>query len=62
MTVELLYVADCPNWQLAASRLEGVARRRGLQVDHRVITSQDEAAAARFTGSPTVLIEAVIDG
>ncbi|HET9689875.1 MAG TPA: thioredoxin family protein [Acidimicrobiales bacterium] len=57
MKLELLYFDGCPNWQIAAERLETVAARRGLVVERRAITGPDEAAAAGFTGSPTVLVD-----
>jgi hypothetical protein len=57
MKLELLYFDDCPNWNLAAERLDDIARRRGLTVERRIVTTADEAEAARFRGSPTILVD-----
>jgi hypothetical protein len=55
--LELLYFDDCPNWKLAAERLDAVAATRGLMVERRVVGTAEEAVAARFAGSPTVLVD-----
>jgi len=57
MKLELLYFDDCPNWEVAAERLEAVATDRGLVVEYRVVSSAEEAEAAQFRGSPTVLVD-----
>lgn len=59
MKVELLYFDDCPNWEIAAERLDAVAAGRGLTVERRRVTTPEEAVAARFRGSPTILIDGV---
>lgn len=57
MKVELLYFDDCPNWKVAAERLDDVAGGRGVTVERRQVTTPEEAEAARFRGSPTILID-----
>lgn len=57
MKLELLYFDDCPNWEIAAERLDAVARGRGLTVDRRIVTTPEEAETARFRGSPTILVD-----
>ncbi len=57
MKLELLYFDDCPNWKIAAERLDDVAGRRGLMVQRRLVASPEEAEAARFRGSPTILVD-----
>lgn len=57
MKLELLYFDDCPNWKVAAQRLDVVAGRCGLSVDRRLVTTPEEAEAARFCGSPTILVD-----
>lgn len=57
MRLELLYFDGCPYWELADQRLRVVAERRGLRVEHRLVTTAEEAEAARFRGSPTILID-----
>lgn len=55
--LELLYFDDCPNWKVAAERLDAVAASRGVVVVRRVVGTAEEAEASRFAGSPTVLID-----
>lgn len=57
MKLELLYFDDCPNWKVAAERLDHVASGRGLTVERRLVTTPEEAEAARFRGSPTILVD-----
>ena len=57
MKLELLYFDDCPNWKVAAERLDDVAGGRGLTVERRRVTTPEEAEAARFRGSPTILVD-----
>ena len=57
MKLELLYIDDCPNWKIAAERLYDIASRRGLAVEHRIISTPEEAEAGRFRGSPTILVD-----
>ncbi|HET9060572.1 MAG TPA: thioredoxin family protein [Acidimicrobiales bacterium] len=57
MKLELLYFDGCPNWRVAAERLDDVAARRGLVVKRRVVATAEEAQEARFRGSPTILID-----
>src|SRR3546814_4596075 len=57
MKLELLYCDDCPNWKIAAQRLNAVATRRGLLVERRLVATAEQADAARFRGSPTILVD-----
>ena len=57
MKLELLYFDDCPNWRVAAERLDEVAGARGVTVERRLVTTEEEAEAARFRGSPTILVD-----
>ena len=60
MRVSLLFVDDCPHQQLADDRLAEALRRVGKPdqyVEHRIIATDEEAQAARFRGSPTILID-----
>jgi hypothetical protein len=57
--VTLLYFDGCPNWQLADRRLAELAAEHGLDVEHRQLETPEEADAAGFRGSPTVLIDGV---
>lgn len=57
MKLELLYFDDCPNWKVAAERLNAIASSRGLLVERRLVATAEEAEAARFRGSPTILVD-----
>ena len=57
MKLELLYFDDCPNWKIAAQRLDRVAGSHGLRVERRLVMTQEEAEAAGFRGSLTVLVD-----
>lgn len=56
-TLELLYFESCPHWRLAAARLATIADELGLTVEHRQVTTDAQAAAVGFHGSPTILID-----
>jgi hypothetical protein len=58
--VELLFFDGCPNWQLADQRLRdalALAGRHDVHVERRKVTTPEQAAAAGFGGSPTVLVD-----
>ena len=60
MTVTLLFFPDCPNWRLADERLREALARAGrddVRVQHRQVTTVENAEAVAFRGSPTVLID-----
>ena len=57
-SVILLFLADCPSWQVADERLRealALAGRDDVRVEHRLVTTPEQAEAAGFRGSPTVL-------
>ena len=60
MHVELLYFDGCPNWQLADERLRVALAQVGqddVRVQHRQVTSPEQAETAGFRGSPTILVD-----
>ena len=62
MKISLLYFDDCPNWQIADARLTEALSLVGNpdQIVERVlVTTDEEAQAAHFLGSPTILIDGV---
>lgn len=58
MRVEIVYFDGCPNWQEAGARL-GVAAAGLVDVEiaYRRVTTDEEAAALSFAGSPTFLVD-----
>ena len=59
MRIEVLYVPGCPNYQPAVHRLQAVLESQSLQAEIRSvpISSEDQAKALRFPGSPTIRID-----
>jgi hypothetical protein len=59
MDIRLLYFEDCPNWKVARTRLTAALAERGdgaPAVVYELISTPEEAEAARFRGSPTILV------
>lgn len=57
MNVQLLYFDGCPNWSTTDAHLRSLADELDLVVERRRITTPEEAEAAGFRGSPTILVE-----
>jgi hypothetical protein len=58
--VRLVYFDGCPNWQLARKRLRQVLDwlgRADVPIKGVRVGTLDEAMAAGFAGSPTILID-----
>jgi hypothetical protein len=54
-----LFFPECPNWRVADERLRealALAGRDDVRVQHRLVTTPEQAEAAGFRGSPTVLV------
>ncbi len=59
MDVTLLHLDGCPHRQVAGARLQEALTRTGrtaVRVEHRRVTTAEEAEAVGFRGSPTVLV------
>lgn len=59
MRIQLLYFEGCPNWGVAAERLDRVAAECGATVERVLVDTPEAAQAWRFRGSPTVLVDGV---
>lgn len=62
MTVVVQHFNGCPHWLTALDRVEQAIeaiRSPRPQVEVQLIASDEEAAAAGFRGSPTILIDGV---
>ena len=59
MRIEVLYVPSCPNYEPAVQRLQAVLESQSLQAEIRSvpISSEDQAKALLFPGSPTIRID-----
>lgn len=59
MRIEFLYWRGCPSHPEAEALLRDVLRDRGVdaEIEWREITTQREAEAARFPGSPTIRVD-----
>ena len=58
MRIEVLYVPGCPNYEPTVERLQAVLESQSLQAEIRSvpISSEDQAKALLFPGSPTIRI------
>jgi hypothetical protein len=58
MKIEVLYVPGCPNYHPAVARIREVLASESLQADVQgvPVSTDDEAKALLFPGSPTVRI------
>jgi hypothetical protein len=59
MKIDVLYFQGCPNHEPTIQRVRQVINRLGVTADIREVelTRNDDAAAMKFVGSPTVLID-----
>ena len=60
MTISLLYFDGCPNWHVADKRLRAALVAVGRPddaIEHVLVSTPEEAEAAQFRGSPTVLVD-----
>lgn len=59
MEIEILYVADCPNVDLARRRLDAALQASGLVAEVRETEVADAETAERvgMRGSPTIVID-----
>jgi hypothetical protein len=57
--IELFYWEGCPSHPEAKQMLEQILAERGLEtpIAMREVTTQEEAEALRFPGSPTIRID-----
>ena len=58
MTVEVLYFDGCPGYEALLPRLRELLRKAGADatVELRLVDTPEAAQAARFLGSPSLLI------
>lgn len=62
MKIELLHIAQCPNWEETFSRLKiavGKTLPADTSLDATLIDSVEKAESKHFAGSPTILIDGV---
>jgi hypothetical protein len=61
MTIEILYVADCPHYEPATLEISKALRQEHLSAEmkHIEILGQDMAEALKFFGSPTIRINGI---
>lgn len=60
VNVTLLYFDDCPNWTVADGHLRTLADERSdLVIERRVVDTVEEAEAAGFRGSPSIIVDGV---
>lgn len=61
MTIELLYLDGCPNYERLLRRLPGLLEKSEVRqrVLRREVASPEDAITERFLGSPTLRIDGV---
>ena len=61
MTIEILYVPDCPNYRGILDRLKAVLLEEGLKAEISQVEVKDVASAKalNFTASPTIRINGI---
>lgn len=57
MQVTLQYFDGCPNWQTTSRQLEVLAGEFGFTLEHRKVSTPEQAEQLHFRGSPTVLVD-----
>ena len=59
MRLQLLYIDECPNWQVADARLREALAAVGntTDVERVLVATTEEAEAWGFHGSPSVLVD-----
>lgn len=62
MRVQILHIADCPNWEKTEEDIAAVLREldaQDVELESVLLTTPEEAAEVAFAGSPTILIDGV---
>ena len=62
MRIELLYIDECPNWELTLHLLRSVLDSTGhadVPITAELIDSEASAGRWEFAGSPSVLVDGV---
>lgn len=56
----LLYFDDCPHWMVADGHLRTLAADNPeMVIERRIVDTIEEAEAARFRGSPSIIVDGV---
>lgn len=62
MEIEILHIAECPNWQEAGDRVAAALGELGagnVPVRFTLLTTPEAAARVPFAGSPTILVDGI---
>ena len=57
MNVELLYFADCPNWEATQALLVEFADTFDLEISSTKVSTISDASQRGFLGSPSIRLE-----
>ncbi|HEY9471424.1 MAG TPA: thioredoxin family protein [Propionibacteriaceae bacterium] len=60
MDLEVLHIADCPNWELAGARLREALISTGhgdVPIKFRLLRTAEDTAGTGFAGSPTITVD-----
>jgi hypothetical protein len=59
VSIEVLHIEACPNWEEAGDRVREAVRSLGaddIEMSFRLLRSREDTAQVRFAGSPTILL------
>lgn len=59
MDIEVLHIADCPNWEQAGDRLRKALISTGhgdVPIKFRLLRTAEDTAGTGFAGSPTITV------
>jgi hypothetical protein len=62
MQIQILHIAECPNWREAGVRMRAALTTVGAAVsaiDYQLLTEPAQLGALPFAGSPTILVDGV---
>lgn len=60
MKVQILHIANCPNWKQAGTRLRDALNATGhtdAEISYVLLSTPEDAARVPFAGSPTILLD-----
>jgi hypothetical protein len=60
MQIDILHIADCPNWREAGVRMRAALATVGADpgaIDYHLVTERAQLDDLAFAGSPTILVD-----
>lgn len=60
MQIEILHIAECPNWRETGTRMRAALTTVGVMygdIDYHLVTDAAQLGSLAFAGSPTILVD-----